>query len=334
MKLFNKSTWCLLALSVLGSAGSAFGASAAQQLKLTFNDPALGGFSLPYNLFLPANYDPSGPALPVILYLHGAGERGNNNTSQINGSMQPLIDATQGGTGTQRAIVIAPQCPNGQVWNSINAGDNWTPGGAGISSYSETPAQQAARAISTPLQAAIDLLGNVQSTRNTDTKKVYVTGLSMGGFGTWDAITRFPEKFAAAMPLSGGGNKLAYSTLINEPVWAYHGTEDNIVYPNGSTDVINAIRSHSGTKSIYTLQGGTGHAGWNVFYTPYSNNPPGGPASYSYYVGHPNTTGGTPTYSGDTVYEWLFSQASVPEPASLGLLATGALLILRRTRKA
>ena len=198
-----KSIICSLCL-VVGPSVSTVDAAAAQDLSLSFTDTALGGYTMPYRLFLPAGYDASGPALPVIVYLHGAGERGSNNTSQINGNMQPLIDATQGATGTQRAIVIAPQCPIGQVWNSINANDNWTPGGSSKSSYSETAAQQAARPISNALQAAMDLLTSIQSTRNVDSQKLYITGLSMGGFGTWDAITRFPGKFAAAMPLSGG----------------------------------------------------------------------------------------------------------------------------------
>lgn len=335
MRVCGNSIWCGLVLSVFGCSSSVFGASAAQQLKLTFTDPALGGYTMPYNLFLPANYDPAGPALPVILYLHGAGERGNDNNSHINGSMQPLLDTTQVGTGSQRAIVIAPQCPSGQVWNSINTGDNWTPGGTGISSYSETFSQQAARTISKPLQAAMDILSSVQSTKNVNSSKLYITGLSMGGFGTWDAITRFPNKFAAAMPLSGGGNKLAASTLINTPIWDYHGAEDTVVYPNGSSDVINAIRSNGGSKSIYSLQGGTGHWGWHVFYTPYSSTGTPADVSYwSYYVGGSVTTGGMPNYAGDTVYDWLFAQSlSVPEPASITLLLFGSSMLLSRRRK-
>lgn len=328
-----KSVICSLCL-VVGPSVSTVSAGAAQDLKLSFTDTALGGYTMPYRLFLPAGYDPAGPALPVILYLHGAGERGSGNNIQT-ANCQPLVDATQGATGNQRAIIIAPQCPTGQVWNSINNGDNWTPGGNGISSYSETASQQAARPISNALQAAMDILTEVQSTWNVDTKKTYITGLSMGGFGTWDAVTRFPDRFAAAMPLSAGGNKLAASTLIDEPIWAYHGVSDTTVYPNGDTDVINAIRGAGGTKSIYTLQGGTGHAGWNVFYTPYSNVPAGGPASFSYYVGSPTTTGGTPTYSGDTVYQWLFSQSAVPEPGSITiLLGTAGFVALSRRRRA
>lgn len=320
-----------LSLAILGGGQQVWGVTAAQDLKLTFTDTALGGYSMPYNLYLPAGYDPSGPALPVILYLHGAGERGTDNNAQVNASIQPMITATQGATGDQRAIIIAPQCPTGQVWNSINSGDNWTPGGTNVSSYSETPAQQAARSISKPLQAAMDILSYVQATQKVNNNKLYITGVSMGAFGTWDAITRFPGKFAAAMPLSGGGNVLAASALINQPIWAWHGLSDNLVYPNGTSDVINAIRSSGGNKSIATLQGGAGHGpSWDLFYTPYSATPAGGFASYAWYVGGPNTTGGTPTYSGDTVYQWLFAQANVPEPASLGLLAAGSVLLFRR----
>lgn len=300
----------------LGSTAGTANAGAAQRLQLSYTDTALGGYTMPYNLFLPADYDPAGPALPVILFLHGAGERGTDNTSHINLYVQPLIDATQGATGSHRAIVIAPQIPYGQVWNSINAGDRWYPGGSQTSSYAETPAQQAARPISNALQAAMDLLTHVQTTQKVDSQRTYITGLSMGGFGTWDAITRFPERFAAAMPLSGGGNRLAGSILASEPVWAYHGADDPLVFSNGSTDVINAIRNSGGTQSIYTLVPGITHYGWDMFYTPYPSS-----TYTTWYVGGPSTTGGIPDYSGDNVYDWLFAQTSVPEPGSVTILA-------------
>lgn len=329
-----RSLFCAVVFSLLGVSAHSYAATPAQVSKLTFIDSSLGGYSLPYNLFLPADYDPNGPALPVILFLHGAGERGSDNSSQINGNVQPLINATQGATGTHRAIVIAPQCPSDQVWNSINSGDNWTPGGSGISSYAETTTQQANRSISNALQAAIDLVSSIQATQRVDGNRLYVTGLSMGGFGTWDAITRFPDRFAAAMPLSGGGNTLAASLLANEPIWAYHGATDTTVYPNGSEDVISAIRNSGGTRSIYSEQGGTGHWGWNVFYTPYSSaTTPGDVAYWAYSVGDSRTTGGMPAYADNGVYDWLFQQTlSVPEPSTLSILFMTSIGLLGRRR--
>lgn len=326
----TRSALHLVSLAVLACSSPALAVSPAQDLKLTFTDTALGGYTMPYNLFLPAGYDPTGPALPVILYLHGAGERGSDNNAQINTNMQPLINTTQGSTGPYRAIVIAPQCPVGQVWNSINTGDNWNPGYINqISSYTETPAQQAARPISSALQAAMDILDSVQGSYKVNSNRLYITGLSMGGFGTWDAITRFPGKFAAAMPLSGGGNTLAAQNLVNEPIWAYHGTDDGVVHANGSSDMISAIRAEGGTEALYTLVDGVGHWGWNQFYTPYSATPPDGAAARSYYVGDTYTTGGMPAYGGENVAEWLFAQ-SVPEPGCVSVIILGAAGLLRR----
>lgn len=331
MKLGIKSIISILCLAVCGQAANSFGVAGTPYV---FTDAALGGYQMSYRLVLPAGYDPNGPALPVILFLHGyGGAMGTNNTAQMDANVQPLLDATTlSTTGSQRAIVIVPQCPVGGVWNSKNLNNgvyNWTPGGTNTSSYSETPAQQAARPISNALQAAVDIVDYVKATQKVDSRKIYITGLSMGGFGTWDAITRYPGKFAAAMPLSGGGNVQAASTLVNTPIWAYHGTQDNIVYPNGSTNMIDAIRNSGGKKSVYTLQGGRGHQGWDQFYTPYS-----AVNQFSYRVGDQNTTSSQSTYNNYNVYDWLFAQSlPAPEPASVSLLILGCVGLLGRRSK-
>lgn len=286
----------ILAVALFACSASAFGSDTPY----TYTDASLGGYQMPYRLLLPSNYNASGPALPVILFLHGAGERGDNNTSQ-KAYTANIINETQGAVPGHEAILILPQCPAGQVWNGVNTGNKFN-----VGAY--TNAQQ--RPITNALQAAIDILGHVEATTKANTRKVYITGLSMGGYGTWDAITRFPNLFAAAMPLSGGGNKDAAAQLATKPIWAYHGGSDPTVPVSGTTDVINAIRADGGNP-ICSLIPSYGHGNWSEFYR-----------ADHWTVDRPTGTGGT----GADLYTWMFAQSiAVPEPGTLTLLAAGLL---------
>lgn len=305
----------LIALGVLMIAmiSPALAADLTNSTALTYTDPTLG--SMPYRLYLPDSYDPSGPALPVVLFLHGAGGRGTDNVSQL-GNIGPLIQETQ--HGTHQAILIAPQVPKNQQWVGVNANDNWT-----VGAYHNSQAT----AITSSMQLAMDILTDVLTTKQADSRRVYVTGLSMGGYGTWDAIARFPDRFACALPLSGGGNLDSASVLKNKGIWAYHGASDTIVPPSGSTDMINAIIAAGGGPVnkdgdlIYTLAGGKGHQGWDGFYTP----------DYMRTDGRVTLTS---TGYGRDVYDWMFSYTLVPEPGAISvlMLASGTVL-LRRPRR-
>ena len=278
-------------------------ASFASDSKLTYTDTALGGYQMPYNLLLPSDYNPSGPAIPVILFLHGAGQRGTDNTSQLT-FISNMINETQGAVPGHEAILVVPQCPNGQVWNGVNTGDNW-----GVGAYHN--AQQ--RPVTNALQAAIDIVKSVESTYDANTRKVYITGLSMGGYGTWDAITQFPNMFAAAMPLSGGGNVDAASSLVNTPIWAYHGGADPTVPASGTTALINAITADGG-HPIYSYLSTYGHGNWDEFYQ-----------AHHWTVDSPAATGGT----GADLYGWMFAQSlPAPEPTSFSLLMLGGVGLL------
>jgi len=144
--------------------------------------------------------------------------------------------------------------------------------------------------------------------------------LSMGGYGTWDAIARFPDKFAAAAPLSGGGNLSSVNDIMDMPIWMYHGSGDGIVPDSGSIDMYNALNA-AGGDPILSLIGGKGHSGWNEFYTDHS-----GKDTFGWY--------NWDSPSGDFFYPWLFSQSAVPEPSSLGLLICAAGLLRRPRRSA
>ena len=122
----------------------------------------------------------------------------------------------------------------------------------------------------------------------------------MGGYGTWDAIARFPNLFAAAAPLSGAGNTdLATSVLASKPIWAYHGAADTTILPSGSTNMYFADKQGGGSPIISYIPN-EGHGGWDQYYTP-----------GVYTTGSPAGSGG----SGQNVYDWMFSQSLNTTPA-------------------
>jgi predicted peptidase len=271
-----------------------------------YSDVTLG--SMPYTVFLPDNYA-SYQKLPVVLYLHGAGERGNNNYSQWANNVDNLFAATK---SAFPAIVIAPQAASGTQWAPINAGDNW-----GIGAYTNPPGGMLP--ITNNLQKAMNILDQVSSQYKGDSSKTYITGLSMGGYGTWDAIARFPTKFAAAAPLSGGGNLSSVPTIKDIPIWAYHGIGDGIVPDSGTINMVNALIAAGGSPEA-TYAGGKGHSGWDEFYQARY-----GTESFAWYAWDNS--------QGEFFYQWMFSQTNpVPEPATMGLMAIGAFLLRRRSR--
>ena len=154
------------------------------------------GVTLPYRLFIPDNYSPS-QKYPLVLALHGEGGRGTDNTSQMQGIMA-AVWADPVNQADYPCFVVVPQCPFNEVW-----------GDAPIAG------------------AVIDLVDSLIREFTIDTNRLYITGHSMGGFGTWDMITLFPNRFAAAIPMSGGGHPALVSRIANTPIWDFHGALDN-----------------------------------------------------------------------------------------------------------
>ncbi|MDX1672440.1 MAG: prolyl oligopeptidase family serine peptidase, partial [Balneolaceae bacterium] len=114
---------------------------------------------------------------------------------------------------------------------------------------------------SKPLQLTMEVLDQVLADAPADSSRIYITGLSMGGFGTWDAIARWPERFAAALPVCGGGDPTTAGRIAGVPIWAIHGADDPIVPPELSRQMIQALRD-AGANPGYTEYPSVGHYSW------------------------------------------------------------------------
>jgi predicted peptidase len=184
---------------------------------------------LNYRVLEPA--DQSTPQ-PLLLFLHGSGSRGDDNVAQLRGLPSQLIESEW----RQRCpgFVLAPQCPPGSDWQR-------------------------------ELPALISLLDVWRNDPRVDRRRVYVTGLSMGGFGTWHLIAAKPDWLAAAVPICGGGDPDTAAKLLPVPIWAVHGHEDKVVPPDQSRQMIDALRAAGGDPK-YTQLPDVGHNCWTQAY--------------------------------------------------------------------
>lgn len=196
-----------------------------------------GGTVLPFRYFVPPGYEPA-QSYPLILFLHGAGERGDDNEAQLdnaaNGAMRLLDDAN---LASQPVFMVAPQCFTDGWW-----------GGA-------------------PLETAIAIVDQVAAEYSIDPDRIYITGLSMGGMGTWSALTAHPDRFAAAVPMSGNGdtNPAVVGRVAATPFWFFHAANDPTVGVGGSDALVGALRN-AGASTIYTRYDTGGHSIWSVAY--------------------------------------------------------------------
>ncbi len=205
--------------------------------------------SLPYQLLLPENFSED-RKYPLILFLHGSGERGSDNQKQLVHGSELFLDIEN--QEKYPAVVVFPQCPAGDFWAKADFS-----GGAANRIFldSETPT----RAMSLLLQLA----DSITSHFFVDKKKIYVGGLSMGGMGTFELLSRRPETFAAAIPICGGGNPdSAKKYAGNLSLWIFHGAKDDVVYPSYSTDIAIAL-IRAGHRPKYTLYKDANHNSWD-----------------------------------------------------------------------
>lgn len=243
-----------LLAGLLASAAIAAAAGALDDLKAAFEAREFAGSdggTLLYRLLRPKGYDPN-KAYPLVLVLHGAGGRGNDNWGQIRDQPAPFLalagDAIQ---DKYPCLVVAPQCPPGKQW--VN-----TPWGKGSYSQDKVP-------LSAELKRVLELLAQLRTEFQVDARRVYVTGISMGGYGAWDILAREPGLFAAAVPVCGAGDPSRAERIARTAVWAFHGDKDGVVPVSGSREMIAALKK-TGASPKYTEFPGVGHASWTPAY--------------------------------------------------------------------
>ena len=250
---------------------------------------------LPGRLYVPPEASES--ARPLILYLHGAGEQGDDNSRQVGPHINNLLSIAK----ENGAFVYAPQAvafSGIHNWNDVNRIDQ-----------------------------VKGMLDKIMMEQNTDQRRVYVTGISMGGGGTWNMASRYPDTFAAAAPIAGVKTDDSFdpTNLIGKPTWAYHARDDDLITKNRSRTVVNGILQAAGKPTLtfpsdddlltqfefsdeaiglnYTELATGGHRIWNEVYE-------------------------TPDFE-----RWLFAQA-IPEPNSFTLVLSAiALLVLGNRRR-
>jgi predicted peptidase len=238
-KIVNSAA--VLAL-VVGMRGVAFGVDAKVAFEpLVFKTD--DGCTLNYRLMKPKDYDPQ-KKYPLVLFFHGAGERGDDNVAQLVHGMNDF--GKDENREKYSCFVVAPQCPEGKRWVEVD----WT---LDAHDFDEKPSET--------MQLVIELLAKLPREFSIDASRQYVTGLSMGGFGTWDMISRFPDKFAAAAPVCGGADLKLAPKLVKVPMWTFHGDKDTVVKLHRTVDMVEAIRK-AGGKPLYTEYAGVGHDSW------------------------------------------------------------------------
>jgi predicted peptidase len=214
------------------------------------------GESILYRILFPKGYDKT-KKYPLLLFLHGAGERGNDNEKQlIHGSRLFLTEKNR---EKFPAIIIFPQCPENAWWASLTRG----PENSKLFSF------EYKKAIPQPLRLAVELTQHVIKQEGVDKKQVYISGLSMGGMGSFEAVYRFPKMFAAAVVICGAGDPNAYSKKqAKTSFWIFHGDKDPAVNVENSRVMYERLKNLK-ADVIYTEYPNVGHDSWtNAFAEP------------------------------------------------------------------
>lgn len=175
---------------------------------------------------------PTATRLPLVVFLHGSGERGADNIRQL--WLFPQLMVTKRYYAKFPCILLAPQCPEGSNWIQHRT-------------------------------QVMQLIDDVARTYPVDRDRIYLTGLSMGGFGAWDLAAHYPDVFAAVVPVCGGGDPATAQALVKVPVWAVHGDADQSVDVGATRRMITALRQVGATPEYSELPG-VGHDSYHYAY--------------------------------------------------------------------
>ena len=199
---------------------------------------SIRGYS--YRLLEPMDRKGDGPR-PLLVFLHGMGERGSDNLDQL--EYLPTWMCSPDWRERFRTFVLAVQCPSDELW---------------VESWDDAGTCRAIFAVENAIERLL-------KTENIDPSRVYLTGLSMGGYGSWALAAHRPDLFAGLVPICGGGDPGSVERLRGLPIWVFHGTADGVVGESNSREMVAALRS-SGIPVGYTRLEGVGHDSWTDAY--------------------------------------------------------------------
>ncbi len=235
MKKANVFLTVVLAAVILFSCGCTELETRSGQHPQTLNKVITKKVDIEYFLYLPKDYGKSDKEWPLMMFLHGAGERGDDiNRVKSHG---PARLASEG-KGFE-FIIISPQCPRKDWWSNKT-------------------------------DTLITLLDHIIDNYKVDKSRVYLTGLSMGGYGTWKLAGNNPGRFAAIAPICGGGDRVIGKYRLKKmPIWVFHGAKDNVVPLEESEKMVKALKDGGNEQVKFTVYPEAGHDSWTETY----NNP-------------------------------------------------------------
>lgn len=217
-----------------------------------------GADTLRYRILYPEHYKKEKP-YPMVVFLHGAGERGNDNEHQLDlGAALFLRDSLR---KQYPAIVIFPQCPTDSTWNRFTVASDTT------EAYNRSLDTSKP---TTPEWLVKQLMDSLANNKIADKKRIYIGGLSLGGFGTYDLVIHYPDYFAAAFSICGQANvKLFTQKASHVPLWIFHGDIDNVIPVQPNRDLYKALQKMGAKNVKYNEYAGVMHNSWiNAFEEP------------------------------------------------------------------